>query len=344
MNIEDKKEGKNSNKKDIFGKAICILLALVLWGYVAYEKNPKTSKTFKNIKIELTESASLERKNMSALPTEMYVSVKLIGERNVLAKVNKNTLKANINLSDVTETGEQKNPNINITGIPSGLGIERIKITSGKLIVEKRETKMIDVGIDGIGKLDGSLRKVDEYAEPAQIEVSGPESLMKDVKITTEAINLSNVRKSEYEEQYKVVLKNSKGEGLNESLFRLSTHTVTVTRTYEKNKVIKLSAPDITGKLPGYNVTVESIEPSYIEISGRVEDVENLEEIDLGYIDAYGLAELPPVVSCSLGLGENIECAINSVSVKLSYEEIAEEIETLAETELAEEGETSEAA
>ncbi len=321
VKLGDKKEEKTNKWRGLFGKIICILLSLVLWGYVAYEKNPKTSKTFKNIPVVLTNKAMLESRNMAVIPSDMYVSVKLTGERNVLAKVNKKAIRAKVDLSEVTSTGLQ-NPNVSVSGYPSTLGVERIKITSGSINVERRVKKVLDIKIDRVGVLEGSLKEVEKFTTPEKIEIAGPESLLQDVEAWTEPINLSSVKKSEYVEPCKVILKNANGEVLPEGMFEKSEQTVTVTRKYNKNKKITLTAPDITGSLPGYNVIVESIEPASVEVKGMVEDVELLEEISMQEIDAYDLAGRKATLKCDLIIPENISCDVKTVTLKLKYEKL----------------------
>ena len=110
-------EDKSNERKGILGKIACVLIAIILWVYVSYDKNPDSDKTFTNIPVSLAGIEVLEDRNLTVLTSDMYASVKLSGTRNILSKVDKKDIKAIVNVSDITTVGEQ-NPILTISGIP----------------------------------------------------------------------------------------------------------------------------------------------------------------------------------------------------------------------------------
>ena len=328
---KDASEEASNRKKKLLGKILCVFFAIVLWVYVSYDKNPDTSRVYSNIPVSLAGIEVLEGRKLTVLTSDMYASVRLSGTRNTLSKVNKDDIKAIVNLSDITTIGEQK-PIITITGIPDALSVEEKKIDSGKLVIDNLVQKNLDLNPDFAGEMDDSVVEGENTVFPEQITVKGPETILRNVTAWTEPIDISKVNKSENTFNSGVVLKDETGSIIKSDMIIVSDTLATVTLLCQGKKEIKVNAPEIVGSLDGYNITIERIEPETVVIIGDLEKVNLIDSVDTEVIDAYYATEN---MRCEIILPEEVTCETTKVNVKLKITAIVEDTveEETAETE-----------
>lgn len=320
---------KNIKNKGILGKIACFLLALILWGYVSYEKNPDADKTFTNIPVTLAGIEVLEGRNITVLTSDLYASVKLSGTRNILSKVDKNDIKAIVNVSDITTVGEQ-NPILTISGIPDALNVDDRKIISGTLVTDNLVKKTLEINIELSGKMDDKIVEGGKSVYPSEVIVKGPGTLLENVKAWTEAIDISGVKKSENIFNTEIVLKDNAGSLVSSNMITVSDVSATVTLTCQGKKEVTLEEPQITGSLDGYNISIEKINPEKVVITGPIEAVAVIESLELESIDALYATEK---VRCKIILPENIQCETEKAEVKLKFEKFDEAEDLVVDTD-----------
>ncbi len=316
-------EEKETKNYKIFLKVICTMLAVLLWVYVSYDKNTTSSNTFKNIPVTIVGIESLEGRNLAVLSGELYASVKLSGSRNVLARVNKADIKAVVDVSDITTVGEQ-NPLITIMGIPDTLSVEDRRIVSGKLITDVLLKKSLDLNIDFVGKMDDSVVEGEKTVLPTQVTVRGPSTLLSDITAWTTSIDISNVKSSENIFNTGIVLKDNLGEEIKSNMITVSDTQATVTLLCQGKKEVPVTEPEIVGSLSGYNVTIETMEPSTVVITGPLEELELIDSITLSPVDAY-YVDTYKTVRCDIVLPENVSCETTKINVTLTKHSLDEE-------------------
>lgn len=320
---EEALERKKLASKKFWGKVACALLAILMWIYVSYDENPTSTNTYTNIPVTITGIAELEARNITVLSGTLSVAVKVSGARNALSKLNKSDINAIADVSNITGTGEQ-NPIITIVGIPDALSVEEKKVTSGKLVTDILIKKIVEVGIDITGTMNDSVIEGEKTVSPEQITVKGPGTLLENVTAWTEAIDVSNITKSENIYNTGIVLKDASGGIIKNEMITKSENEATVTINCLGKKEVKVNKPDIVGSLAGYIVTVEGVSPETVTITGPVEEVENIDSVDVDDIDAY-YAIASKSFARDLRLPARIGCETSRVSVSVSVTPAAKE-------------------
>ena len=319
---EEAAERKKTASKKFWGKVVCGLLAILMWIYVSYDENPTSTNTYTNIPVTITGIAELEARNITVLSGTLSVAVKVSGARNALSRLNKSDINAIADVSNITGTGEQ-NPIITIVGIPDALSVEEKKITSGKLVTDIL-IKIVEVGIDITGTMNDSVIEGEKRVTPEQITIKGPGTLLENVTAWTEAIDVSNITKSENIYNTGIVLKDSSGGIIKNEMITKSENEATVTINCLGKKEVKVNKPDIVGSLSGYIVNVESVSPETVVITGPVETVENIDSVDVDDIDAY-YAIASKSFARDLRLPEDVRSETSRVSVSVSVTPAAKE-------------------
>ena len=323
MEQEEAAERKKTASKKFWGKVVCGLLAILMWIYVSYDENPTSTNTYTNIPVTITGIAELEARNITVLSGTLSVAVKVSGARNALSRLNKSDINAIADVSNITGTGEQ-NPIITIVGIPDALSVEEKKITSGKLVTDILIKKIVEVGIDITGTMNDSVIEGEKRVTPEQITIKGPGTLLENVTAWTEAIDVSNITKSENIYNTGIVLKDSSGGIIKNEMITKSENEATVTINCLGKKEVKVNKPDIVGSLSGYIVNVESVSPETVVITGPVETVENIDSVDVDDIDAY-YAIASKSFARDLRLPEDDRSETSRVSVSVSVTPAAKE-------------------
>ncbi|MBQ2942197.1 MAG: hypothetical protein IJD97_08175 [Clostridia bacterium] len=305
---------ENINRgKNLLGKVICALLAIILWVYVSYDKKPETAKEFTNIPVTLTGIEVLEGRNLTVLSNDMFVKVKLSGTRSILSRVNKKDIKAIVDLSDTTSLGEQY-PIVTIAGIPDALSVEEKKIVSGKLLIDNLVKKNLDLNIEVTGKMADSVIEGEKTVSPTHVTIRGPESTLKSVTAWTTPVDVSKINSSVSTFTTGIVLKSANGEAIETDMITLSETSAAVTMKCRGKKELEVNVPEIIGSKAGYNITVEKIEPETVMVVGPIEEISILGSVDVEPIDAYNATEN---VRTNLILPENMQCETTKINVKL---------------------------
>lgn len=314
--MPEAEEKKKLASKKLWGKVACALLAILMWIYVSYDENPKTTNTYTNIPVTINGIAELEQRNITVLSGELTVAVKISGTRNALSRLNKSDINAVVDVSNITGIGEQ-NPIISIVGIPDSLSVEEKKVTSGKIVTDILIKKVVEVGIDITGTMHDNIVEGEKSVSPAQITVKGPNTLLENVTAWTEAIDVSGIAESENIYNTGIVLKDSSGSIIKSDMITKSDNEATVTINCLGRKEVKVNAPNVVGSLSGYIVRVESVNPDTVVITGAVEDVESIESVDVDDIDAYYTLSSKSFAR-DIRVPEGIECEPTRVTVSVS--------------------------
>lgn len=312
--LRDEKDKKNS-LRNISGKIICTLLAILMWVYVTYDENPMSTGTYTNIPVTLVGITELEKRNLTVLEGELVATIKVSGPRNVLSKVMKGNIGVVADVSNITAAGEQY-PIITVTGIPDSLSVEEKKITSGKLVTDVLIKKVLPLQAELVGTMDENLVEDNKKIEPEQITVKGAEKLLQNVTAWTEPIDVGTISKSENIYKTGIVIKDSAGKALTAGAITKSDSEATVTIECLSRREVPLNLPHIVGSLSGYNINITDMSPETVIITGPVEDVEMVDSLDVEEIDAYYAMASKRFVR-EIILPENIKCESSVVTVSV---------------------------
>ncbi len=165
---------------DLAFKIYSVLISIFLWIFVIYDQNPESTKIVRNIPISYSNLDSLERAGYTIVKEDdLFVDFKIKGKRVSLGSLAKNSVRASISFSDLSE-GEYnlmidaRLPQNDMTVVDKSPETVTIKVE--KLITKELPVGIIYTGTNADGKLASAKLRT------TIVTVMGPESIMNKVK------------------------------------------------------------------------------------------------------------------------------------------------------------------
>lgn len=291
------KKTKQINKiydRKLFWVVVSLLSSIILWIYITGEEMEEYKRTFYGVNVELVGENTL-RDTRNLVITDMdtnTVTVELIGPRRIIASMNKDDLRAQINVAQLTRSAYTSQRYDLV--FPDGT--ESSKITVNRQtpeVVNFMVSEITKKSIPVSGSFDGSLAPgfMGETAEfePATITVSGPEIYLKNIDRAWVSFAKEDVS-STYEVETGFVLLDKAGEECSTTGLSFSNDTVIARLPINEIKDVPLSVDIIEGAGAVAANTKISIEPKYVTLSGDSALLAGINKISLATIDLTDFA------------------------------------------------------
>lgn len=291
------KKTKQINKiydRKLFWVVVSLLASIILWIFITGEEMEEYKRTFYGVNVELVGENTL-RDTRNLVITDMdtnTVTVELVGPRRIIASMNKDDLRAQINVAQLTRSAYTSQRYDLV--FPDGT--ESSKITVNRQtpeVVNFMVSEITKKSIPVSGSFDGSLAPgfMGETAEfePATITVSGPEIYLKNIDRAWVSFAKEDVS-STYEVETGFVLLDKDGEECSTTGLSFSTDTVIARLPINEIKDVPLSVDIIEGAGAVAANTKISIEPKYVTLSGDSALLAGINKISLATIDLTDFA------------------------------------------------------
>ncbi|MEJ8555153.1 CdaR family protein [Tepidibacter sp. Z1-5] len=295
-------------KRNLKIKTISIFFAFFMWIYVMAEVDPIILKDYDQIPIKINNINILQENDMVLYPEpDLNAKIILRGRRSLIKQIQKNDLYINTNL---------KPPKIGVNkldldlDVPSNISYtimpNNISLNIEKSIYTKKEIV--------IKTINGSNKdlKVDEISySPKSTFIEGPKSLVENVDKLVCKVDLKNKSKNfNSKAQIIPVDKNGKTvEGVN-----IKDQYTYVDIGFTKTKKIPLIL-NLKGELgEGYKLLGYELNSKNINITGKIDEIEAVNEIYTQEIDISNLKENKNI-NLNINIPQNINSDIKSVNV-----------------------------
>jgi|GEM_PF-1111295 len=282
-------------------KVISIFLAIILWFYVIGGENPIVESF---IDIPLIISNLEEGLSPKEIPGNVSIGIK--GPKNLINNLLPGQIVGVINFAEIKESGIYK---LKVEVVPpKRTEIIRIIPSEISVILEKILTKTVEVEYDLIGIPEKGYSLASEpKISPAQVEITGAESALEEVKQVVCLIDISGIKndlsKTETLKALDVNRKEVKGVIIEPRDIEVS---IFLTQGYP-TKLLSVK-PRITGKpAPGYFISEILVMPEELEILGNFYQLNQLEWIETIPIDVNGITKtlsvkVPPLLEEGLNI------------------------------------------
>ncbi|WAM33540.1 CdaR family protein [Caldicellulosiruptor morganii] len=300
-------------KDDTFWlRVLSVFIAIILWFYVNSIINPiKKRELIVPIRYNIsTLSKGLVMTQSDAKEVRIVVS----GTQDELGKVDEKNIQAVVDFSDVRQTGEIKLP-VNINNPYHRINIESVYPKNVVVNIDNLVTIQKDVTVE----INGNPKKgyiINSYQEePNVISIKGAESDIKEISKCVAQLNLSLNDRS-FKASVPVKVLDMKGKDIT-SLFDLSQKSIDVYVDILKTKQVPLTVK-FKGQLPpGKIISRIVLKPSTINVAGKEEDINSLNEIVVGTVDARMLENVS-TFQFDFNLPKNIKALDNVKQVVIT--------------------------
>lgn len=271
----------NNNKVNM---VFSLIVAVVLWLYVAGQVDPRTDKDLSDIKIQFTNVESLQNNGLDlASSSDTYANVTIEGKRAQLNRIESSDIKVT---ADLEGCSEGKNTITLRAATSKKADIDRISPATITVYIEKRvsKSKPVEVKFSDKGRDDKEPGNVTVY--PDHLDVYGAESVVDTVRKIKAVVPESKFKEDGTTVSVKAVAVDKNGDKVKN--VHLSQDTVDVTATMMQTKEVKLSVETI-GEIPD-SKQIESIDiPKKVNIKGTWESLNGITEITAQPVDISGV-------------------------------------------------------
>lgn len=315
-------------KDNITVKIFALVIAIVLWSYVASEVNPEITSEIRNIDVTFTNVDALESSGVVALePEEATINVKLSGRRSDMVKITEDDIVAKVDLKGYGEGSRKVPVDVEVNSNKVKLVDYDPKVITFEFdkIARKEET----VNIKTEGKLESGYVLGDIEVKSSSVFLKGPESLINSI---SEVVAIADIEGRTTDINLTLPVKILDNNGNEIEGIDSSPNIVEVHIPVYKIKTVPVEL-QIEGRIPDdYKILNMKIYPSEIKIKGKREIIDKINFIKTVPVNANELI-MKNYFSLELESPKGIELVNPNERVRVTYdvkkpeEEIDEEPE-----------------
>ncbi|ORT99556.1 YbbR family protein [Anaerovibrio sp. JC8] len=304
---------QNLFRRNLPAKILAILGAVVLWFFVMNEQNPAVNSTF-TVPVGIVNEPANHKVTLST----HEVNIEVRAPRASFTSAKAEDFKAYVDLSEAVDGTN----NVKVrTVVPQGFEVVDVSSDVIEVTMEAIIDKVVPVDIQVTGNTGAhsALEKV----TPAKghVRVSGTRSSVDRVNRIVGYINLAN-NTADFANKVKLTPVDSAGNMVESVSLDFSEMTVTVKIMSGVDKKLVPIKPVYSGK-PGYKLIVgdTTTQPDKVEITGKTELLEKINDIATETIDVSGATE-DIVKDVNLVLPDGIISPSRKVTVKIFFKKV----------------------
>lgn len=271
----------------------CFIGSIALWFYVQDYDSPTYEKKFTNISVDIVG----ESDGYSVLSGyDNTVDVTVIGRKSDINKLYSSDIVAQIDISDITETGTVSCPVTVI--LPNGISVSEQSANSFWLYIDKIASTTVKVVVTHTGYTGNGLIVGTAVASPATVAISGPAGELEKVAGAYCTLELGQISGS-VSANGTLELRDSSGNVIDNPYMSISTDIVSVSIPVYMQKTLPIAAQFVGGVYSSDMATIVS-DPKTVTLRGTVEVMSDLTsivvDVDESCIDGVGTAVVPIVL------------------------------------------------
>lgn len=276
------------SKKKLVYLLLSVVMAFALWLYVITVVSPESEATFENVPVVMKNQEQLAGKElMLIMDEEPTVTLKLVGNRIDLARLNKSNITVMADLSRIAVPGEYElTYDVSYPAEVGGaIGLESKKPSTLKVNVERRIVdKPVEIEIVENGNVDADCIVQDQLMSTQEVLISGPKSVVDKITVARIEVDMEG-RDNTFTEQYKYTLCDAEGNPVDAKLVETNVAAIELTTVVQRIKEIPLRLIVEDGGGATWETSNIVIEPESIKVVGSEEDLADLDSLLLGTIN-----------------------------------------------------------
>ena len=180
-------------KSDVTAKILTLVIAIFLWSYVMSETDPDQTQEYRNVTVNYTNTAALDRQGLVIMePEEVKIDVRVSGKRSDFSQFSSSKIYAQVDLSGYSE-GQVKIPvTVGLLDQSSGIRVVNYEPKEVLFTFDSIVSREIPVTIDYQGTLPESYVRGDAVSRPQSILVSGPRTWINEVDRAQGVVDLTD--------------------------------------------------------------------------------------------------------------------------------------------------------
>ncbi len=293
---------------------ISIVAAIAIWAYVVVAINPDETRTIKNVQVKLTNVETLEDKGLTIADNENYtVDVVIKGSRSDTTQVTAKDIEATANVFGFPK-GENE-VRVVVT-VPDKVSLQEVKPQFITINVDEYVTVSRPIKIDFNGEFKEGTEPGFVSAIPEEVEVSGAQSIVKNVSYVEANVDSEDVKDSESTIEVKAVPADQKGNPVDG--LTLSQDKIAITSTLCYVKTVPLKVP-VRGEVSSeYEVTGTKV-PDEVTIKGIKSEIDKINKVESRSVNISDITETTEI-PLRFNFPDKVELAESSENISMTVE------------------------
>lgn len=261
-------------------KLLAALLAVTVWLIVNNVDDPMTSKTFKNITVEVqNEQAITSLDKVYEIETGGTINVTAYGKQSIIRKISAANIVATADLSQlsVTKAAKIQLSCPNYEGVTLSSDVEMLSISLEERAAKRCGVNVITFGTPAEGHALGNIQK-----SKATIEVSGPESLVERVEEVRVEVNVEGVS-DDFTARLEPKAYDAQDKPIESDNLTFGDSKIKVTVEINSTKMVPITVNTHGTPAEGYHIIAMKVNPATIEVTGGDRELERCKSISISY-------------------------------------------------------------
>lgn len=261
-------------------KLLAGVLAVTVWLIVNNVDDPMTTKTFKNITVEIqNEQAITSLDKVYEIKSGGTINVTAYGKQSVIRNLSASNIVATADLSQLSVTKSAKIQLFcpNYEGVTLSSDVEMLSINLEERAAKRCGVNVVTFGTPADGHALGDIQK-----SKATIEVSGPESLVERVEEVRVEVNVEGVS-DDFTTRLEPKAYDAQDKLIETDNLTFGDSKIKVTVKINDTKIVPITVDTRGTPAEGYHVIAAKVNPDTIEVTGGEQELEQCKSISISY-------------------------------------------------------------
>ena len=303
-------------KSNVTAKVLTLVIAIFLWSYVMSETDPDQTQEYRNVTVNYTNTAALDRQGLVIMePEEVKIDVRVSGKRSDFSQFSSSKIYAQVDLSGYSE-GQVKIPiTVGLLDQSSGIRVINHEPKEVLFTFDGIVSREIPVTIDYQGSLPENYVRGEALSRPQSILVSGPRTWINEVDRAQGVVDLTD-RTENAVVSTPIKILNDSGEEVR----GLEKEPGFVDVTLPIYRTVELPVELVTiNELPdNYAITDIEISPQQVAVKGD-NSISQLTELRTVEVDINSMLENDSI-QVELALPEGLTLLDPNQEIRVNYQ------------------------
>ena len=306
----------DKRKEKIITIMVCVLLSFALWVYISNVENVNRSLELKNVSVTLENESALSESKLVLLPDQTFeVNLRIEGPSKEVYSISKEDFNLKVDLSAYALKSGVNNIPVKVVDYPEGINIKNTGNLTIKVVLENLEEKDINISSKIDTTFESGISEVSSEISPQKVTISGPSSFIDKVSEVVLDGSANNISRN-FSKTFNLKAVDANGDKVDG--IEISTEKATYSMKVKKQKEAPIKV-DYQGSLPnGISKEFEELSINNIIISGDVDDVDKIENIETEPVYLSNITENKEI-TLNLIIPEGIKIESNDTFVILNY-------------------------
>jgi len=306
-----------AKRHDWLAKAVCLLLACVIWLYVMLVDSPDHEETFHSVDIELINTSILEDEHSLSVYSGYgnVVDVTVVGKKSDISRMSAEDIRIT---ADVSQIGEAGTHTLTLSAdLPAGLSLGALSQNSVQVYCDEKSSKVVNVRARLVSFVSeysiGSLEP--EYDT---VVVSGPKETLDQIGYALVELDLGSISTS-MTASGRLVLTDAGGTPIENPYLRMSRSDVKVHIPVYTVKTLPVTVGYRHGYFNADNVEI-TLHPAALAVRGDPSVLSKMDELVVATLDEKMIAgDVTQLVSVNLAEGLTVEDGTGEVLIDIVH-------------------------